>query len=1557
MSTQLLKSVEIYYQKQWHTVELADSEGNKKNILLVLDNKIPEPLDGGLTKETEIAENEYLTIEGDWTNCETVRVSGSLKPADTESESLLDCAVYSKDKPLDEETIRKAQLTKPFAPIEGYEIGVSEIGGDGAFSFEVKGAQDSSYCVYALDEAGNIYTYEPVRVAIDNAAPTIDSFEIVTTDSEGNLVTLDEFGAAASKKLTVNVTGSDLNSGISSITLYGYDKSGRNLDTFTSKKINPSDSQNYTATFTISGSQYLSLAAAASDNAGNVISEPAQMTSDNSNSYNGDVITGTKDYRVKINPVDVTYQDGDNDWYSEADDIVVNYSAEENWSGFSSLMFDVITYDQSGSPKVHNIKELNASYTNEYDPYSTVYKNGEVNKELTTSVNQTVNVREICEKNNIALNKGRNTVEVTVCSRTQSGSDYISKKGIYDFYIDEDKPAVTKISFSKNQSALQTVINVLSFGLFGSGKLNVDVEINDSDISVSSGYQKIEINGAVHDVKKAKYYTSKDTETTQTVRFVIPLEEISAEDKKIYLNGKLTANVYDNVGHSSGETIPKAADTDPEHSGYIENIMIENADPVISEFDIKPTFTDYNPNTYDNNIWYNEDITFGIKVTDGESGVGTVTAEINGTPINGGELYSSFNSDIPNVSKAEEMFEDTVNVKTNAEGVAMNGNGSYTLSVKAADNAGNTDERALTVYKDTNAPVVTQFEFLTEGSRFGDGAPADGVELTDYGYYFKRDTEVRVHADDINIDGQTVAGSGVNRIYFKAVPVGQSLDDVNTSVLQAAADGTAVFVVPANFKGQLFAYADDNVGNTTGRFVTPSGTVIETSEQHEQEEHIFFSVPQAPAVTGSGNPLYAGAVDAVITIADTYSGIASAEVTINGKSFNVNVDNAKNGDEYINNWYVAGREYNLVTKLTQTITVSDNINNIPISITMTDRSGNTSHSEYSFSIDTTAPSIKIEWDNTPSDSDNKDFFNRPRTAIVTVTERNFAAKNFIPVITNTLGTIPSIAGWTTSGSGDSTTHTATVTFSADGDYEFSASCIDDAGNKSSAATASKCTIDVTKPVVKVTYDNNNAKNGKYYSKNRTAAIEITERNFDSSRVAVTGKADDNGKEIEFPKCSQWKDSDGKHTATIQYTQNANYTFAISVKDKAGNEGGGGASQSFCIDKTAPSIEFSGVADKSANNANIEPVISLSDMNFDEDKVEISLSGANGGSVNYSYNKSANGVNASGGSMGEIIAYDNFKQKKEVDDLYTLSVKLTDLAGNSSESQISFSANRFGSVYTIDDSIKKYLGEYNRKEFDVIFTETNVDTLRDVKMSVIRNQTPNEITNGADYTTETRGGSGSWSQNTYTVKSSVFADNGSYEVRSYSKDKAKNDNENFTEDKDAIIKFWIDKEEPSIISLNFKDSDRFNSNGYEALVEIKDDLSLKDFKIEVDGKTVNATPWDNGDTGENNDTAEDGTDSAEKMTDSAADSDKDFYGNGVYLFNIPQGKDKHNVVITAYDAAGNKSELQVNDIIVTTSALVLWFNNTPLFIGSILVGVALIAGIIIFISALSRRKKA
>ena len=133
--------------------------------------------------------------------------------------------------------------------------------------------------------------------------------------------------------------------------------------------------------------------------------------------------------------------------------------------------------------------------------------------------------------------------------------------------------------------------------------------------------------------------------------------------------------------------------------------------------------------------------------------------------------------------------------------------------------------------------------------------------------------------------------------------------------------------------------------------------------------------------------------------------------------------------------------------------------------------------------------------------------------------------------------------------------------------------------------------------------------------------------------------------------------------------------------------------------------------------------------------------------------------------------------------------------------------------------------------------------------------------------------------------------------------------------------------------------------------------MVDLSIEVDGKTVNATPWDNGDTGENNDTAEDGTDSAEKMTDSAADSDKDFYGNGVYLFNIPQGKDKHNVVITAYDAAGNKSELQVNDIIVTTSALVLWFNNTPLFIGSILVGVALIAGIIIFISALSRRKKA
>ena len=72
----------------------------------------------------------------------------------------------------------------------------------------------------------------------------------------------------------------------------------------------------------------------------------------------------------------------------------------------------------------------------------------------------------------------------------------------------------------------------------------------------------------------------------------------------------------------------------------------------------------------------------------------------------------------------------------------------------------------------------------------------------------------------------------------------------------------------------------------------------------------------------------------------------------------------------------------------------------------------------------------------------------------------------------------------------------------------------------------------------------------------------------------------------------------------------------------------------------------------------------------------------------------------------------------------------------------------------------------------------------------------------------------------------------------------------------------------------------------------------------------------------------------------------------YTFNVPQSNHKQSVVIQAADEAGNVCTVNVDDVLVSTNILARWYNNTPLFFGS-LGGVAVAAAVVI---VLLRKKR-
>ena len=76
------------------------------------------------------------------------------------------------------------------------------------------------------------------------------------------------------------------------------------------------------------------------------------------------------------------------------------------------------------------------------------------------------------------------------------------------------------------------------------------------------------------------------------------------------------------------------------------------------------------------------------------------------------------------------------------------------------------------------------------------------------------------------------------------------------------------------------------------------------------------------------------------------------------------------------------------------------------------------------------------------------------------------------------------------------------------------------------------------------------------------------------------------------------------------------------------------------------------------------------------------------------------------------------KEQSYDDIYTINATLTDMAGNESNATVTFSVNRFGSVYVFDQTLKDIEGAYIQNEIDVKLQEVNVDSLEHDKIKVV-----------------------------------------------------------------------------------------------------------------------------------------------------------------------------------------------------------------------------------------------
>ena len=1179
-----------------------------------------------------------------------------------------------------------------------------------------------------------------------------------------------------------------------------------------------------------------------------------------------------------------------------------------------------------------------------------------------------------------------NTYQTYDIVATDKAGNPSVKKTTEPAKIDKNVPYYTSFEFKPAENPL---LKILTFGLYSSDDMIVTV--NTADLAPSSGIADITASyeGAPLDKNGDLTASGECVEAEETATgsksFIIPLKNDEAYDP-----AKLSFTVKDASGRENTKTLYELeTDTDvtgntfPAKGSY--EIVVNNEKPYVDTIKLSPA-PDYEDGE---KRWYKGDVNVEASATvtsaPQENGYGishlhSVDVNYNDTPVtekaNGAGQYTYYGEDTTNNKKL-----DTVDVSLNIKDVdtslvnkASTGKTENTVTILAESNNGknNTENPTSgTFYIDDVAPQITGFEFDTDGAINAVGDVTDGVLKTEYGYFFQNQTLVHVYVTDTVND---VDGSGVKSVTYYGTSVNdqfgsRNIDEttVTADAFKTSSDGKLYieFTVNAGFKGNIFASAEDNVGNP-GHVYAADGTIVENEDQHAQASNAEIKLNTTPvSKDNKGQPLFNGDVSVTMTVQDLYSGIDKIEYSVTDYNGNKTTYSTSIGATFTEisgeGWDVVQEDQNLATKLTKNIVITKeayNCNDIVIELSAVDKAGFPIKAEkQTFSIDVTPPKIQITYEPLLSAANNVGenyYFNTDRTATITVTERNFDPAVFdIRKMVALEGTMPSLnpdVDWNTTYATftDETTHTAKIYFNADGKYQIDCDYSDQATNAGvKDYQVETFYIDKTKPTMTVELRSEaNAVNGSYYNKTVTAYITVVEHNFsaDAPYFEYSGSATgaDNRTSASLPQVTGWTTDGDTHRATVTFSADGMYSFKISYKDLANNAGEDFSQSTFYVDQTIIAPVITGVESQHAYSGEVIPVIDYEDNNFDYengysyvlvkhwfdlDKMEQSQENA----------KYAASEDRKLSGTGLVVTYQNFDRSELTEGVYELKAHMKDLAANEIDSNtVVFSVNRFGSVFILGSAQTTSLIDkgYTADSPDVAIREINVNSTKSQTVSLSHDSATKQLTENTDYTISRSGGATTWYETLYVINERNFEDNGEYTVTVTSVDTFDNKVTNLTantesdHERNCPVTFIVDKENPEV-QISGVDENGFYSEAEKTLhiVCIDENIDKESLSVKLDDQPYEIP---------------------------AEYADMELVGE--IDINLPiaakNGETKHKIEVEVKDMANNAGDDKIDAFTLSATFLTMFFHNTVALIVS---GVVL-AGLVALAIALIVKKR-
>lgn len=982
--------------------------------------------------------------------------------------------------------------------------------------------------------------------------------------------------------------------------------------------------------------------------------------------------------------------------------------------------------------------------------------------------------------------------------------------------------------------------------------------------------------------------------------FTVPSELLAAE----VLHEKIRFVVTDNAANESEEYKLKDLTKNMSNS---DDILIDQIAPQISDI----TLSDPNYKK-GNDFWYKTPNVTASAYFEDTAKKGKTASGLESIQI------SALNSKTAESDKDWGIKNRTYSVTSNRSD--LKADGTIDFEATAKDLAGNeADKKRATVYVDTVAPVVNKIS-------------VNGVEVSNNGGKYAVEAfgnsarRVEISASDISGDKSGI--SGLKSITY--ILYDENGKEIRKETVNVSGNSASIsFDISPNFKGHIKAFATDNVKNE-GAKIESRFVVVENSSKHNETSSINIKLPQTSKKDSSGNNLYNNDIDVQFSVSDSYSGVKSVSYTIKDR----------NGENTVTvgDMSVDKSDGNINTELSKTIKVGNNENDIKLTVTIEDNAGNKSSKDVTFSIDKTAPTIEVTFDNNNRNRNYSDseYYKADRTATVTITERNFNEADVKATIAGLSSGNPTISSFTTvaGSTPDQTKHVAKITFSKDADYTMSIDFTDMAGNRASHYKSNKFTIDKTKPVISEIKLSPSPSNSKYFNEDVTVSVTVNEHNFDSSLVKFTSIK---GTLPKIPK-SDWKDDGDKHTVSFKLKAEDIYSFRVGMTDKAVNAAADKTQSEIVLDKTKPGVEISGVKDKKAYGYNdkdkVAPVFTFSDTNIDPENVSYKIYkiGQDGSKTDVTSKFDNTKSNVKNGAM--TVSFNEFKSTSDVDGLYTIEVSSKDLAGNESSDTKVFSVNRYGSSFVIDDSMKDLIHSYISKGEDVKVKIINVNKISDenTTVTVTYNGTNITLKAGTDYTFSTISESDDgWCEYEVTINKSVFEKDGSYSVKVTAVDEANNtstntDDAHVSSDEAPKIDFYVDTTKPEVTITGAEKDAVYKEVTKQITVTVEDANIDADNLADVLDIQVNG----------------------EAVTNYEAEDDA-----GTVTAKFIVKGDKITIKASAVDKAGNKSDVEELSFRLNANWLLRLYSNKPLFY-SILAAILLaVAGVIIIII---RKKK-